>query len=294
MTIKATSSKLQKIPVSHYSGCGNDFLLLDNRQETIPELSGKMINQLCQPETGAGVDGLIIVGSSKSADVAMKYYNCDGTEAEMCGNGVRCLMQFLRQKLSYPRTRCLLQTKNRDLLVSIEASDVAVHMGDIRELGLNIQLEFQDSLYLLHYIDTGVPHVVIFVDTLNNIDVNKIGAHFRFHERFAPQGANVNFVQVGLGEPQHTAHVRTYERGVERETLACGTGVTAAAYFLHKFHNFRSPISLQVRSGEWLQVLFEEVNGKLDNVTLKGPATWIRDGHIQLDTVKSRAKVDFG
>jgi len=293
MTFKATRSIVQSIPVSHYSGCGNDFLLIDNREGLVPELSGQVINQLCQPKTGAGVDGLIIVKSSKSADVAMKYYNCDGTEAEMCGNGVRCLMQYLRQKLSYPRTRCLLETKNRDLLVTMEANEIAVHMGEVQELGWNIPLEYHKNHFMLHHLDTGVPHVVIFVENLNALDVNKIGEHIRFHPRFAPAGTNVNFVEIALMGLQFSAHIRTYERGVERETQACGTGVTAAAYCLNKLHGFHSPISLCVRSNEWLQVLFEEQNGKLDNVTLKGPATWIRDGKVLLDAKNSRATVEF-
>lgn len=293
MTVKAARTTTLQIPVSHYSGCGNDFLLIDNREGAIPELPTDVIHNLCQPKTGAGVDGLIIVKSSPSADVAMKYYNCDGTEAEMCGNGVRCLMQFLRQKLSYPRTRCLLETKNRELLVTIDAQDIAVHMGHVQELGWNVPLEFEGVHYMLHHLDTGVPHVVIFVDTLNAIDVNKIGHYIRFHPRFAPQGTNVNFVEIALSDMQFSAHIRTYERGVERETLACGTGVTAAAYCLHKLHGFHSPISLRVRSEEWLQVLFEEENGKLDNVTLKGPAVWIRDGQIQLDVAKKRFTLDF-
>lgn len=276
-----STEQAHEIAVSHYSGCGNDFLLFDNRDGLLPHFSDALIKDLCAPKQGAGVDGLIIVGPSKTGDVSMKYYNCDGFEAEMCGNGVRCLMQYLREKLHYPRTRCLLETKLRELLVDIIGSDVAVHMGEVKELGWNIQLEFEDTSYTMHYLDTGVPHVVIVVEQVDNIDVQKVGAFFRYHERFAPKGTNVNFVEIC--KEKDTSLIRTYERGVERETLACGTGVCAAAYVLHKLHGLSSPISLRVQSGEWLQVLFDLLHGQVDNFTLKGPATWIRDGKLSLN-----------
>jgi diaminopimelate epimerase len=281
MTQTQSSLQTQEIAVSHYSGCGNDFLLFDNRHGNIPEFSSTLIADLCGPKMGAGVDGLIIVGPSHSADVSMKFYNSDGFEAEMCGNGVRCLMQFLRQKLSYPRTRCLLETKHRELLINTDGKDVAVQMGEVQEHGWNIELKYRDHTYKLSLLDTGVPHLVIIVDNVQEIDVADVGAYFRYHPHFAPKGANVNFVEI---RGDNTAHIRTYERGVERETLACGTGVTAAAYVLHKLFGFHSPISLRVQSGEWMQVLFElDHHGKVDVLTLKGPATWIRDGNLILD-----------
>jgi diaminopimelate epimerase len=292
MTTKTLGATVT-IPVSHYSGCGNDFLMIDNREGQFSELSTDCIKNLCQPKKGAGVDGLIMVTHSTTADVAMKYYNADGNEAEMCGNGCRCLMQYLRQKRNYPRTRLLLETKLRDLVLSCDNSGISVQMGQIHEYGENIALEHEGKTYYAHHCNTGVPHLVIFTDKLDEVDVNGVGRTFRFHERFSPQGTNVNFVEPHLTHPQFTAHIRTYERGVERETLACGTGVTAAAFYLHKFHKFHSPISLQVRSGEWLQVLFDEHNGKIDNVILKGPATWIRDGQIDFDPQSQHVRLTF-
>ncbi len=279
------------IPVSHYSGCGNDFLLIDNRESAFPELSSECIQSLCAPRSGAGVDGLIMAMHSKSADVQMKYYNADGLEAEMCGNGVRCLMQFLRQKRNYPRSRLVLETKLRDLLVECDATDVSVHMGQVYDYGWNIPIEYNGTTYYCHHLNTGVPHVVIFTENVESVDVQNIGKFIRFHEKFSPQGANVNFVEPKLTHPEFSAHIRTYERGVERETLACGTGVTAAARCLQKLHGYHSPISLQVRSGEWLQVLFEEVGEKLENAILKGPAAWIRDGMIELDCQSHQASL---
>ncbi len=270
MALKTDSSTLT-IAASHYSGCGNDFLMIDNRELKIPELSKELIETLCKAR---GVDGLIMIWPSKSADVAMKYYNADGLEADMCGNGTRCLMQFLRQKGHFPRTKLLLETKLRDLVITTDDQTVSVNMGCIHEYGWDIPLEYEGKTYLAHHLNTGVPHIVIFVDNLENVDVADIGRSFRNHPKFMPQGTNVNFVEVHA----NSAHIRTYERGVEAETLACGTGVCAAARCLQKLKGFTSPLSLRVQSGEWLQVELEE-----KNAVLKGPATWIADGKIELD-----------
>lgn len=280
-----------KCEASHYSGCGNDFLLFDNRQGQIPDLTKELITTLCAKKTGAGVDGLIVASPSKKGDVAMKFFNNDGSEADMCGNGVRCLMQFLRQKGAYPRTRCLLETKKRDLLVSSDGSDIIVHMGKVIELGWDIQLMHKKIAYKLHLLDSGVPHLVIFVNDVDAINVDEVGRHFRNHPQFAPDGANVNFVAVS--ETASTFRIRTYERGVEAETLACGTGVTAAAYALYKKKECQSPITFQVQSGEKLTVLFEPVHGAVDSLQLKGPATWIRDCKVTLNLKRNSCKVAF-
>ena len=278
---------------SHYSGCGNDFLLFDNRKKELSQLTAKMVKSLCAVRGGAGVDGIILVSPSKNGDAAMNIFNRDGSEAEMCGNGVRCLMQFLRQKRSYPRERCLLETKLRDLIVTSDHHDIAVQMGIVHDYEWDIPLEFEGKQYTAHHLNTGVPHVVIFCDNVADIDVDKIGRHFRNHQKFQPQGANINFVQIIAHHEKFTACIRTYERGVERETLACGTGVTAAARCLQKVHNFQSPIALRVQSGQWLQVFFEENNGKFENVILKGPATWVRDGLLDLDPTNLQFTLNF-
>lgn len=282
---------VQEMTVSHYSGCGNDFLLINNRDGLLPEFSPDLVSRLCQLQNGTNIDGLILVGPSKSADVSMRYFNCDGHEAEMCGNGVRCLMQFLRQKLSYPRTRCLLETKKRELLIRCENDDIIVHHGRIEELEWNIKLPIGRKNYILHHLNSGVPHVVIFVPDVDLVDVQKVGAHFRHHPHFATAGTNVNFVEITNKKPPYSARIRTFERGVERETLACGTGVCAAGYALQRLHGFCSPISLQVRSQEWLQIDFELQENKVDNLSLKGPATWIRDLDISIDFLTSYASL---
>lgn len=280
---------MQAVQASHYSGCGNDFLLLDNRAGEIPHLTAPVIQKLCHKKTGAGVDGLILVMPSKKGDAAMQFFNSDGHEAEMCGNGVRCLMQFMRQKLFYPRTRCLLETKLRDILLTVENEVVTVQMGKVIEHGWDIALVHNKKNYLIHHVNTGVPHIVLLVDDVAAVDVAKVGRHFRRHSRFKPDGVNVNF--VSLAKESHpkesysgiTGFIRTFERGVEAETLACGTGVTAAAYVLHKHYGHTTPISLQVQSKEILTVEIEPHTTQGVAMYLKGAATWVRDTLVFID-----------
>lgn len=252
----------------------------------LPEFSPALIQRLCDPKTGAGVDGIIVVMTSKKADALMRFYNSDGFEAEMCGNGVRCLMQYMRQKLFYPRLRCLLETKKRDILLSTDGSEVCVQMGNMDELGWDISYTHNKTRYTMHHIDSGVPHLVIFVDDVERIDVAKVGRYFRNHARFKPQGTNVNFVSLAQDRGGLTGSIRTYERGVEAETLACGTGVTAAGYVLYKKLGYRTPITLRVRSGQTLCVAIEPRTTGAENIYLKGPADWVSDCTVAFDTEK--------
>ena len=244
---------------SHYSGCGNDFIIRDDRDASFPIENGTLIQNAC---LYAGVDGLILVQKSNDADFRMRFFNNDGKEASMCGNGLRCFFQFIREKLHFPETQATIQTQNRRLHVEDRNGLIRVEMGAAEELGWNIELED----YLFHHINTGVPHIVTVVDDVEKVDVNSVGAHFRSHSHFGKQGTNVNFV-----DPK-TLKIRTFERGVEGETLACGTGATATAYALHKMLNIPSPITLQVRSQEYLTI---DVTG--NSCTMTGPALFIKD-----------------
>jgi len=243
----------------HYSGCGNDFIIKDDRDASFPIENNTLIQNAC---SHAGVDGLILVQRSDTADFRMRFFNNDGKEASMCGNGLRCFFQFIREKLHFSETEATIQTQNRLLHVEDMNGLIRVEMGVAEELGWNIKLED----HLFHHINTGVPHIVTVVDDVEKVDVNTVGAHFRSHARFGKQGTNVNFV-----DPK-TFKIRTFERGVEGETLACGTGATATAYALHKIHNIPSPITLQVRSQEHLTIDILE-----NQCTMTGPATFIQD-----------------
>ncbi|MDB6080739.1 MAG: dapF [Chlamydiia bacterium] len=246
--------------VSHYSGCGNDFILLDDRRELFPENDSVLIKAIC---IQAGVDGLILVRSSLIAAYRMRFFNNDGYETSMCGNGIRCMMRFIVDKIDPACISCLIETLKGPLQLTIVGSKVQVEMGNVQELGWNIELEYTETntKRIMHHLDTGVPHLVTFVDDLDSIDIQGEGSYFRHLKN-----ANVNFVDV------KNRRVRTFERGVEGETLACGTGVTAVAYALHKIAGIPSPISLKVRSQEVLDIAI------MDNTAIMtGPAKWIRD-----------------
>jgi diaminopimelate epimerase len=269
--------------VSHYSGCGNDFILIDDRKKWFCEENTSLISELCIQK--AKVDGLILVQSSTSAHFKMKFFNNDGHEASMCGNGIRSLMRFLKEKLSFPHAKCSIETKNRILELECIGSLIRVEMGTIQELGWNIQLADpteKNTNWTFHLLDSGVPHLVTFVPDVDVIDVAKIGSYFRHHPQFQPHGANVNFVAIDARK------IRTFERGVEGETLACGTGATAAAYAMHKLYATPSPIALQVRSRDFLEIDIQNTD-----VHMTGPATWIRDAHLSLSEDKKHFTLTF-
>lgn len=253
--------------VSHYSGCGNSFLLLDNQKLWFPKESKELILQICKT---AQVDGLILVEKSADADFQMRFFNNDATEASMCGNGIRCMGRYLKDKLQVNSESITIQAKERTLKLTFVADEIKVDMGDVVELGFDIFLSHEGKEFVLHHLDTGVPHVVVVVEDVDAIDVEKVGAYFRWHERFQPQGANVNFVEI---VSPTAAKIRTFERGCETETLACGTGAVASSYALSKTYRLKVPMKLQVRSNEFLKV---DIQAK--KATLQGAAKWVRDG----------------
>lgn len=259
-----------QISFSHYSGCGNDFILIDDRSEWFCKENAGLISELCQQK--AKVDGLILVQSSLLADFKMKFFNNDGSEASMCGNGIRTMARFIKEKLHFPHSKISIETKNRILTLEYIGELIRVEMGPIQELAWNIILSGpneKNTSWTFHLLDSGVPHLVTFVEDVETIDVMKLGSYFRHHLRFQPHGANVNFVELS------TCKIRTFERGVEGETLACGTGSTAAAYAMYKLYKVPSPISMQVRSQDFLQI---DIKDK--GAYMTGGAKWIRDVHM--------------
>jgi diaminopimelate epimerase len=267
------------------NGAGNDFLVLDNRSGQL-KFSPKQIAHLCDRHRGVGADGLLIVEAPlrSGADFRMRYYNSDGGEAEMCGNGARCFARF---------SASLLPTAGSATTVSFEtqAGPIAAELceGGTVQLAMSEPHSFSEPVYLTYngkrgevcFINTGVPHAVVFVEDLEAFDVEGDGRALRYHEHFAPSGTNVNFVQAqGPGR----LAVRTYERGVEGETLACGTGVTAAALLHHTRTNSPSPIEVTVRGGDTLQIGFVPCGrGTFKDVTLRGPAEITFHGEISID-----------
>lgn len=261
------------------NGAGNDFVMLDNRDRSL-SLDPSRIAQLCDRHRGIGADGVLMVEPSlHGADFLMRYYNADGGEAEMCGNGARCFARFSTSLQAKPSDEVSFETLAGLIRAQITDGLVTIAMSDPHSHRPPEALDVAGEEMEIHFLNTGVPHAVAFVSDLEAVDVRKAGAALRYHQAFAPKGTNANFVQTI--EPGHIA-IRTYERGVEDETLACGTGVCAAALLYHLKSQTPSPISVKVRGGDTLQVGFEKVAGNFRKVTLTGPADFVFAGTITL------------
>ena len=278
---------MHRVMILHFykmTGAGNDFVMVDNRDLALSSvLTRETIAALCDRRFGIGGDGLIAVEPTRveGADVRMRYYNSDGGEAEMCGNGARCFTAFVH-----------FLTEGKLSSIRFETLAGIVH-GHMNPDGMvTVQLTTPKDMKLaalpptdvvpatVHFINTGVPHAVAYLDSVDDIDLRKMGAYLRYHEAFAPAGTNANFACVL--SPQHLK-LRTYERGVEDETLACGTGMTATALLHAALTGAPSPIALDVAGGVTLSVAFtREGADTFRDVTLTGPAVRVFEGHIEL------------
>lgn len=256
-----------KIEFSKYQGAGNDFIIIDCRAKH-HNLDEKQISLLCNRRFGIGADGLMSIHNSSETDFEMKYYNSDGKEASMCGNGGRCIALYAyRNKISGKKMRFnatdgVHHAEISDNLISLSMSDV------------NIITEYPDG----YFLDTGSPHFVKFVENLDSIDVSVTGKSIADEARFAPNRTNVNFVEYS----EKTIKIATFERGVEDETLACGTGAVAAAIVLHKAGKGNTvPVKLLAKGGELL-VSFNVAEKKYNKLILSGPAEFIFNGWIEI------------
>jgi diaminopimelate epimerase len=260
------------------NGAGNDFVLLDNRAGEIKLDRGEIV-RLCDRHRGIGADGVLLLEKpSNRADFRMRYFNADGGEAEMCGNGARCFARFARKvagaqrKISFETPAGVISAESVEDLVTLQ-------MTDPSDLRLNISLQLADENKTVHFINSGVPHVVIPVPRIDDVDVRREGAAVRHHKMFSPAGANVNFLQK---QGPNQIAIRTYERGVEGETLACGTGIVASALILAATENVTGPITVVAHGGDELRVGFEKSADEFCNVTLTGPAEFVFEGTIEI------------
>ena len=261
-------------------GAGNDFLGLDGRAGDF-KLKRQQIADLCDRRRGVGADGVLVVEKPKvrGADFRMRYYNSDGGEAEMCGNGARCFALLARAVSGRKGNVLRIQTQAGLVTLQIRGQEVQVSMTEPTKLRLGRKLVVAGRKLAVDFLNTGVPHAVLFVRSVRSIDVAKQGRAIRYHSAFAPSGTNVNFVEIGRG---NRIHVRTYERGVEGETLACGTGVVASSILSNLRRGLRSPILVTTRGGDHLRVGFSMVNGQARKVTLQGPARIVYTGVIHV------------
>jgi diaminopimelate epimerase len=261
------------------NGAGNDFVLIDDRPRKV-KLTTDQITRLCHRQAGIGADGVILLvpcGSGR-ADWAWEFFNNDGSAAEMCGNGARCFARFV-QKLTGTKDDFTFETGAGIIRASLSGERVTVSLTQPGALKLNEAVDLSVGRQNIHSLNTGVPHAVLFVPDADQAMVQQLGQEIRRHPHFAPKGTNVNFVQrLGPGD----IRVRTYERGVEGETLACGTGVTASALIAASLHELQSPVKVQVKSGEQLEVSFQRQNGDFSDVRLTGPADFVFEGRIDV------------
>ncbi|MDQ3278537.1 MAG: diaminopimelate epimerase [Bacteroidota bacterium] len=252
-----------------YQGTGNDFVIIDNRDGAVA-LSREQVNFLCDRRFGIGADGLMLLNSHPDYDFEMKYYNADGGESTMCGNGGRCLVKFASDR-GIQRDEYRFIAIDGEHLARIEAnSNVALKMNDVAAV------QKESGHYVLN---TGSPHYVDLVQDVMDLNVVEKGRQVRYSETFAKEGINVNFVEKS-GSPDHII-VRTYERGVEDETFSCGTGVTAAAIVCHQKEG-RNTINVKTKGGN-LRVEFEKTATGFQNIWLIGPAVQVFEGTITIE-----------
>jgi diaminopimelate epimerase len=261
------------------NGAGNDFVLMDNRERRI-RLTPPQVARLCDRHRGIGADGLFLVVpcASGKADWAWEFYNSDGSSAEMCGNGARCFGRFV-QRLTGAQRQTTFETGAGVITAVFQEERVTVNLTTPKNLRLGLTVPVSTGNLTVHALNTGVPHAVIFVPDADQAMVLPLGAEVRHHPQFAPRGTNVNFVQV-LGS--NFIRVRTYERGVEGETLACGTGVTASALVAARVHGFSSPVQVRVQGGDLLEVSFRSAGEDFAEVTLTGPADFVFEGRVEI------------
>ena len=260
------------ISFAKYHGLGNDFIVIDDRQEIFPIDDSALIAHLCHRRTGIGADGLILLQDSFKADYWMHIFNADGKEAEMCGNGLRCCMAFMRdQGLVRGQSRILVSGR----IYSCSCIDdlISVQMGKVKEASWNITVFSLGKEILVHCIHTGVPHVVVFVEDVDQISVEEEGKEIRWHPIFQPKGVNANFVSE---LPSGMLKMRTFERGVERETLACGTGAAAVAIAASKMHGYVSPMKILTASKEVIEIRLSDE----EEIEMIGAATFVFKGHF--------------
>lgn len=259
------------------NGAGNDFVLLDNRDGS-RSLEKAQLALLCDRHRGIGADGVLAVEGTPEM-LRMRYYNADGGEAEMCGNGARCFARYAADLLGLTQGVLSFSTQAGMISAELLGEQVKLRMSAPHSIQLAHDLRLNGADREVHSINTGVPHAVVFVTNLEETPVAEEGRALRYHQRFAPSGTNANFVQVLA---PGSLSIRTYERGVENETLACGTGVVAAALSHHLLTQAASPITVQVLGGDTLQVAFQIENGHFTEVTLTGPADFVFEGSITL------------
>jgi len=257
------------IPFWKMHGAGNDFILVDDRTGAFPADDETFRARLCDRRRGIGSEGLILIRPSKEADFRMVFFNPDGTAADMCGNGARCAARLARE-LGAARADMRIETAAGLLRAEILPDGVRLQLPTPTDWRMNLAAEWQGTPLTVHFVHTGVPHAVCLVENLDGFDVRAAGRFLRRHALFAPAGTNADFIRIT--GPDSLA-IRTYERGVEDETLACGTGIVAAALVAERLGLAGGPVRVTAAGGDVLDV-------GLNPLTLAGPAEHVYRGEV--------------
>lgn len=259
-------------------GAGNDFILLDDRSTRFPCADAALIRRLCDRHAGIGSEGLLLIQPSTRAHVRMRFFNPDGAEVGMCGNGARCIAR-LAHDLGAAPSSMHIETAAGMLQAEVLAQAVRLQLPAPKDCRCHQTLALDNQAIRYHTIHTGVPHAVVETQALDGLDIRAIGAAMRHHAAFAPEGTNVDF--MAITGPQ-ALRVRTYERGVEAETPACGTGITACALIAGRLGRVTPPVHVTCQHGDTLEVNYRLTADGFQDVTLLGPATYVFEGTVEI------------
>jgi diaminopimelate epimerase len=275
------------IPFWKMTGSGNDFIVIDNRTGLIDaDHCRDLVRLACRPKLSVGADGFILIENDPLVDFKWRFFNADGSEAEMCGNGARCAARFAHLNAIVTKERMAFRTLAGVIEAEILGDHVRVQTTQPQDLRLDLHLHCDGESFEVHCVNTGVPHAVLLLDSskaLEDHDVFRWGRVLRYHPQFQPAGANVNFLHI---EDNHHLTIRTYERGVEGETLACGTGSIASALVAAAKQLVTTPARIKTRSGEILTVHFSQQRDHFSDVYLEGAAKVVYEARLWDETLQ--------
>lgn len=266
------------LPFSKMHGAGNDFILIDNRSRIFPSHATSWMESIGTRKTGVGCDGFVVVEPAQSgAHFRMRFFNPDGNEAEMCGNGARCVARFAFDRDIAPETMSFETVAGTVNATVMEGDQVRIELPPPSQWEEDLSIPEIMGETTGQWINSGVPHAVFPVDNLEQFEVRLIGRKLRWHKYFQPSGTNADFFSIS---PDNIVSLRTYERGVENETLACGTGMVATALCAYRMGLVRPPVTLQCKSEDRLTVDFS--TDKITTVSLTGPAIYVYEGTLPM------------
>lgn len=265
------------IPFWKMHGAANDFLVVDDREQHFPAADTRWLATVMSRRTGVGSEGVLLIQPSSRADFRMRFFNPDGGEVDMCGNGARCIAR-LASEIGAAPPAMTIETPAGLLRAEVDGDQVLLHLYEPKDWRLNRELVIDGLTHAYHFVNSGVPHVVMEVPDLDGLDVQKLGAAIRYHADFAPKGTNANFIQITGPD---ALRLRTYERGVEGETLACGTGMVACGLIAGKLGRVQTPVKVTPASSDVLEVSFTPTPEGATEVTLRGPAVHVFTGVLK-------------